>query len=93
MKDNGRDSSIKTLYKQTSQHMAELIWKQFTKRYPNKLDDCDYLMRLRTAHALLLQFHQVYFNRQHNAPTEDAQTWLIRRVLNECNYQHWPTVS
>jgi len=87
------DAGTELLWKQTSDRMADLLWKQYDLRYPNKLVDCDYVYRLRVAHALLLRFFHVYFNRAHKHPTIASQVWLICKVFNENNPDHWPLVD
>lgn len=93
MSNHRVDASTEALHKKTSQHMAELIWLQFVQQYPTRLHSCDYRFRLRTAHALILRFYHIYFNRTHKHPTVSSEEWLIREVLNRFNDRDWPIVG
>ena len=93
MSNTREDASTAVLHKRTSDRMAEILWKQFTHKFPDKLKGADYSFRLRIAHTLILRFYHVYFNRTFKTPTSGSQVWLIRQVMNHHNLVHWPIVS
>lgn len=93
MSNHRINASTDLLWKQTSDAMATLLWKQYKQKYPNKLRSADYLFRLRVAHTLILRFFHVYYNRSNNLPTIASQEWLIRQVLNYYNTNYWPIVG